>query len=434
MSARQLSRVALAAGLVFGGAAPAGASNDVSADNPASRISGSMRARYETLNNAFRAGRDGSDQQLSIRTRLLIEADAGPITLGLEGFDSRGYLTDEGGVLSATAINTAEILQAYVKAPLGEDGWVQLGRFTMGIGSQRLSIENNFRNGPNAFQGGRTQFAVDGRTLVRLFYVAPVIASPRDAAALVDNDHEFDEADWDTRFWGGHVTRTGLFTGLTGEVYVFGLNEEAQDIYTPGLRLSRASAVGAWDADVEAIWQFGELADGRTVDAGSIHAQAGYTFDAPWSPRLSVQYAWASGEDASDDDWTRFDPLYGGRRFDFGQTGIFGALSRQNLRAAGVRLELRNGPVDFGVLIQEARLASDTDRWAQARLQDATGASGDRIGVLYDTRLRWRVLPRQLRPETGVGYLDRGAFARTAPGAPTGGDPLYSYLMLTAPF
>jgi len=426
--------IALAAGGLLGGGAPAFASDNADAEAHTVRISGSVRARYESLNNAFRAGRVGSDQQLSLRTRVLIEADAGSFTFGIEGFDSRGYYTDEGGVLSATSINTADILQAYVKMPVRESGWVQIGRFTMGLGSQRLAIDNSFRNWPNVFQGGRTQFAADDQTTVQLFYVAPVIAAPGDAASLANNEQDFDEADWNTRFWGGHVTRTGLFNGFTGEAYFFGLDEDAQDIYTPGVRLTKASAIGAWDADFEAMWQFGDRADGLNVAAGSVHAETGFTFDAPWSPRLSFQYAWASGNDTSDGDWNRFDTLYGGRRSDFGQTGIFGPLSRQNLHAAGVRIEVRKGPVDFGVLLQEAWLSSDTDRWGQARLQDPTGSSGDRIGFLYDTRLRWRVVPDRLRLESGVGYLDRGAFAETAPGAPNDSDPLYSYLMLTTTF
>jgi len=97
---------------------------------------GSTRVRYETLSAPFRAGREGSDQQISWRTRALGEYRADSLTFGAEFFDARAWLTDEGSVLSSTAINTLEILQAYVRADI-EGGELQAGRFVMNVGSKR---------------------------------------------------------------------------------------------------------------------------------------------------------------------------------------------------------------------------------------------------------------------------------------------------------
>ncbi|WP_300530789.1 alginate export family protein [Maricaulis sp.] len=419
---------------------PANAGAMVAEDGAESvRISGSARARYEHLSDAYRANRDGSDQQLSTVIRALAEFDAGPVTVGIEAFDARGFLTDEGGVLSASAINTAEILQAYADFTAGENTRVRVGRFTSRLGSQRLSVANSFRNWPNVFDGVRVQHQAGENTTVRAFYTIPVTAQPRDRAALLDNTAQADEAAWGTHFWGVHMTRSGLGNNVTGEFYVLGLHEDpGSDVVTPGIRLTRPKGVGQVDMDLEGIYQFGEYTSGGNtfdVSAGTIHAAVGYTFDAPWQPRLSGQFAWASGDDDPlDNEWNRFDTLYGGRRFDFGQTGIFGPLSRQNLVTAGVRLEVRNGPVNFGILAEEARLASDTDRWGPARLRDSSGTSGDRIGFVIDTRFQWWIRPRELPLEAGAATLRRGDFAENAPNAPTGSDPVYSYVMLTRKF
>src|SRR3546814_6436384 len=90
---------------------------------------------------------------------------------------------------------------------------------------------------------------------------------------------------------------------------------------------------GHADYELEAAYQFGDIRASSTADAAKldvsayfVHAEVGYQFKAPWSPRVSVEYDLASG-DKRGRNYGRFDSLYGPRRSDFGPTGISGQLS-----------------------------------------------------------------------------------------------------------
>ncbi|HCY54345.1 MAG TPA: hypothetical protein DF715_02035 [Oceanicaulis sp.] len=95
---------------------------------------------------------------------------------------------------------------------------------------------------------------------------------------------------------------------------------------------------------------------------------------------------------------------------------------------------MREGPAAISLQVQESYLASDTDRWRVANLRDATGQSGDRIGTLAEARVSYWLRPDRLQLETGASVLFRGDFARNAPGAAADDNPVYGYVMLTAPF
>lgn len=420
-------------------AAPVASAQDAAAQEASAfSLSGSARVRYETVSQLFRSGASGSDQMVSSRVRLKAEYDASPVIIGGEFLDARAYLTDSGSVIANGSVNAAELLQAYVRVPF-EGGEVQAGRFVMNVGSGRLATEQGFRNTPNNFEGIRARFTPMANWSVDAFFTAPVRIAPGDRAALLDNTAQLDEAEWGTQFWGVHAIRSGLAGNLRVEGYLYGLNEETgTDLYTPGFRISRPRATSAYDFDVELMAQFGEQASGaNTLDvmAWSAFAAVGYSFEGAWAPRLSGQIVYASGDDnPADADWNRFNPLFGSRRGDFGSTALSPTHFRENVLAFGPRLDLRNGPAAISLQVQESYLASDTDRWRVANLRDATGQSGDRIGMLAEARMSYWLSPDRLQVETGALVLFRGEFAETAPGAPQGDDPIYGYVMLTAPF
>lgn len=401
-------------------------------------LKGSARIRYETISDLFRAGASGSDQQLSSRVRMLGEYDAGRFVLGGEFLDARGWLSDSGSVIPNGSVNAAELFQAYIRVPF-EGGDVQAGRFAMTIGSGRLANEQNFRNSANNFEGVRGRFRIAENMTLEAFYTAPVRIAPGDFNGLRNNTVQLDEGEWGTGFYGLHLTRTGLPHNLRLEAYVFALNEEnGAELITPGLRIMRPRAAGQYDFDLEIMGQTGDQPVGgitRGVRAWSAHIAAGYSFDADWSPRLSAQLVYASGDnDPADARWNRFNPLFGGRRGDFGTTGMSFTHFRENLIAFGPRLDLRKGPAAVTLQVQESRLASDTDRWRVANLRDTTGQSGSRIGTIAEARMSYWLRPERLQLEAGTMVLFRGDFARSAPGAAASSDPVYGYMMLTAPF
>lgn len=427
----------LSAAAAFG-AAPLAYAQPADAGVSPFTLNGSARIRYESISQLFRAGANGSDQMLSSRVRLKAEYNTGSIVFGGEFLDARAWYTDSGSVIPAGSVNAAELLQAYVRVPF-EGGEFQAGRFVMNVGSGRLATEQGFRNTPNNFEGVRGRFTPAENWTVEAFFTAPVRIAPGDRNALENNTAQLDEAEWGTHFWGVHVTRTGLAGNLRLDGYLFGLNEEnGADLLTPGFRLSTPRVAGSYDFEVEMMAQFGDQPSaGGTLDvrAWSANAALGYSFDGAWRPRLSGQIVYASGDDnPADADWNRFNPLFGGRRGDYGTTGLSFTHFRENLITFGPRLDLRQGPAAITIQVQESYLASNTDRWRVANLRDATGQSGSRIGTLAEARMTYWLSPDRLQLETGAMVLLRGTFAQNAPGAPAGDDPVYGYVMLTAPF
>ena len=190
--------------------------------------------------------------------------------------------------------------------------------------------------------------------------------------------------------------------GLWGEAFVYGLEERDSNSFqtpdrsyiAPGFRVYRQPEIGIWDIDLEGAWRHGtryatSAPDDRqslAVDASMLHAELGYTFDAPWQPRLAFEYYWASGDDdPSDLNFDQHERLFGSRRSDLNNTSIHGPLTPANLNAPGFRIEVKpNDRWDGRFYYHAAHLASETDSWVIARRRDPTGRSGE----FYRTRPR----------------------------------------------
>jgi hypothetical protein len=239
---------------------------------------------------------------------------------------------------------------------------------------------------------------------------------------------------------------------FTGEAYLMDLDEDDaseeatrnRNLSTVGLRILREPARGAFDAELEHAWQTGTVratsspADTTDLDhdATMLHAEAGFTFDAPWSPRLALQYDLASGDGSPADlSSGRFDPLFGDRSFEFGPTSIHGAISRANLDSPGVRLEVKpDGDSDAYVMLRQVKLESSTDSFGSTGVRDPAGASGVDVATQIEGRWRRWIVKDQLRLSLGAAALLRGDFLEAAPNATAEGDTLYGYTELTFSF
>jgi hypothetical protein len=421
-------------------------------------VSGSFRARYESLDGQFRPGKDGGDQLISLRSTLFGEFDLGGVKLGAELFDSRAYEGDLGGAVSTGEVNTFEFVQAYAKVRLGQAGpkaagtELTLGRFTMDLGSRRLVGRNNFRNTTNAFTGAKLDWNGTSGAGLTAFYSLPQNRLPDDQASILDNETHFDRERWGQRFWGLFYARPDLPWGGSGEAFVFGLKEKDaasfrsrnRDIVTIGGRLYRDPSAGAYDYEFEGGWQTGETrgstspADTRDldVDAWYLHAEVARTFEAAWSPRVSLEYDYASGDkDPTDGKSQRFDSLYGTRRPDFGPTGIYGPIGRSNLSSPGVRIEVKPDKRWDGFLFYRALwLVTARDSFANTGVRDASGRSGKFAGHQIEARARYWIVPKQVRLDFGGAYLATGKFLERAPNATRQGDTLYGYADVTVTF
>lgn len=407
-------------------------------------LSATHRTRTEYLWNSFRAGLPGDGGALSLRSTLAAELRFKPLFVGAEALDARLYLPGQSTVLNTTHINTIGLLQAYVGLR-GEDVLqggdsvvVRAGRLTMDVGSRRFSARNIFRNTINAFTGVDGQWRTNRDDALRVFATLPVRRRPEDRPSLLNNRVQADRESLSTLFWGGHFRSRTTVAKMRIEAFVLGLHESDSSIgdtrdrrlVTPGFRLHRAPNRGAWDLDIEAALQTGrsrssaEPEDNQDLTHLAVfgHGAWGYTFDFKSKPRLVLQYDYASGDRSPDDDRNgRFDTLFGARRFEFGPTGIYGALARSNLLTPGLRVEVQpHSRVDGFVGYRPVWLAQARDSWTTSGIRDPTGQSGRFVGQQLEARLRWRPLPGNLVVDIGVAHTFLGGFPRSAPNSAGG--------------
>lgn len=417
------------------------------------------RTRYETLKSQFRAGTTGSDQALSLRT--LAKATVRfhqNYRIKLEFQDSRAYFTDLGTAISTGIVNAAELLEAnlqWLEKGLFQGGSRSImrgGLMTMDIGKRRLVARNRFRNTLNAFAGVDWIWKAKSGNTARTFLTLPVIRRVTSTASLLDNNVAFDWETLDRVFWGVFFGTPNLPWEDPGEFYLFGLHEEDgpnletknRQLYTPGFRFYREAEKGRINYEWESVLQFGKsratdsAADTRDLDhwAHMHHVHVGYSFSGNWSPRLTLAYDYASGDDDPNDGKNgRFDPLYGATVFDFGPTGIHRAFIRSNISSPAVKISVEpHEKVGSYILYRAFWLASKTDVWAgNSDLRDPTGNSGSFLGQ----QVFWVINSRMLTNvflEGGLAYRIDGDFQKTAPRSPREGNTLYSFVSVTLSF
>ena len=435
--------------------------NSVLANSDRLSISGQHRSRFETLDEQFRTGRNGDDQILVFRTNILTELMLRNWKISLEILDARQAHAKDDTPVNSGVVNPLDVLQAYAQWQVhnlfGEKSIssVKAGRFTMDVGSRRLVVRNIFRNTINAFTGIDWQWQNANGTQLRAFYTLPVNRLPQERERLIDNRSQGDDQDTEVKFWGLYFElndKSFSYSNTQIELFYFGLNENDthnrptrnRDIHTIGGRWYKKPVVNQFDFQIETAFQFGESRFSRaTTDRQDLdhfaqfhRVELGYRYQSAWSPHISAQLDFASGDDdPNDSDNNRFDTLFGARRFDFGPTGIYGPFARANLFSPGIRLKLKPSPHTSALIAHRAYwLASSKDAWIVAGVRDPDGDSGSYIGQQFEFRFRWDVVPNNLRLELGGAYLFKGEFAKDAPNASSEGDPNYLYSQLQFTF
>lgn len=440
-------------------AAPAAADNPlhVAVGSPDNLIlRGSFRTRVEAIDGQFRPVAAASDSMLSFRTTIFAEYAAGPLRIGAELFDSRAYFEAPTSSAGTGEVNALELSQAYVGYDLGDalapgsKARITAGRFTMDIGSRRLVSRNQFSNATNAFTGARFDWAGQGGNRATLFWTMPQLWLPRDPAGVRHNSVEVDRATPDVQLFGASMTHGGVLGG-TIEVYGYGLLERDapgyrttnRRLFTPGIRLYAAPKPGLFDHDIEFIYQFGTtratLLDLDTtnldVSAWFLHVEIGRSFAGGLNPRVSVSYDHATGDGANPRTYNRFDTLTGDRRFEYGPTGLYGPVSRANLISPMLRVDVfPNARVDAMIGWRPLWLASATDSFGATNIRDPRGTSGRFAGHQVEARVRYWLVPKLLRIDTGVALLAKSDFFRNAPLGRDTGDTHYGYFDISVDF
>jgi Alginate export len=324
------------------------------------------------------------------------------------------------------------------------------------IGSRRVLERVEMANVIFAYTGAYWGSVSDRGDEWHVVYVSPVGRLPTTFPELADNEIVADKEEWGRVFWGAHYRRPKALEGWISDAWVEGFlyrlkERDTADVATPnrdyvqpGFRVFRAPKEGRSDFEIETSWRTGSrratnaVSDVRDLDvnAWTMHAHWAWSFKSKWKWRVGVDYDFASGDKSpADGRFDRFERLFGGRRTDLGNTGIYGPLTPANLAAPGARVEFTpSRRLDFRVSYKAAYLASATDLWTDARLQDPTGKSGRFIGHSWDSRMRYWLVPGTIRGEVGASALFPGRFAKTAPNAPKQSQSLFGYGALLVTF
>jgi hypothetical protein len=265
---------------------------------------GELRERVESVRNAefglgAASGGRGTNTYLLQRALLHADLQIGP---AFRGFVQLGSLTGfgaQGGSLSPTQDDRADLVQAFADASFdvgagGERLTLRGGRQEMSFGSGRFVSQRESPNLRRAFDGGRVLLAA-GPVQLDAFVMRPV--EPR----RFGFDDRSDTAE---AFWGAYASAPvpGV-SGLSADLYYFGYEREeatfaqgnaTEQRHTVGTRLF--GEVAGWQWDVEAAGQFGSFGNAG-IRAWTFASDTAYTFgDLPWQPRLGVKANIASGD------------------------------------------------------------------------------------------------------------------------------------------
>ncbi len=271
---------------------------------------------------------------------------------------------------------------------------LKVGRQEMAYGDERLVGAFAWNNVGRVFDATKARWQTEHFT-----------AEAFSGRVIIPDDNNFNKAndyDW---FSGLYVT-TKAVPKQTTEVYAFSRNASRgsptalgvglaaplngpapRDIYTFGLRgKSNPGELGNWDYTYEFMAQFGHFNDPLRAASGqaSLEHEAfamvingGYTFtDAPWTPRLGLEYSYASGDsNPNDNKHETFENLFPTNHKFYGYMDFF---SLQNLH--DVRLMLTAKPTPRLSLALEGHLF-----WLADDRDNLYAVNGARRGAIAPT-------------------------------------------------
>lgn len=375
-----------------------------------------FRWRYEYRDDDLRRPIAGLDDPHLMRTRafLGVREKLDPLRFGVEFEDARRY--GGGFARDGRDINEFELIQLWAElhfaSLLGRDAHgterplsLRAGRLAFEYLDRRLIGNNQWRNTTNTFQGLRLRLGQQANDWqLDLLAVQPLERLPYEWDEPRDGEW-FYAAIGDWRRWSEVVTLQPYFLSLQQDARP---GAPARHIHSAGLRAYGEVGDSGWDYDIGAVTQFGRSGTERHRAFGWT-SEVGRRFNAPWQPRLSAFYGFASGDrDPGDRSSNRFEKYYG-----FGRPwSASDYLTWDNLHSPKARVELQprqNLAVDFGY--GAYWLASKTDSWRNTGLRDASGGSGRFMGQEIDARAIWKV-NELTRATLGYAHFLPGGFTR----------------------
>jgi hypothetical protein len=322
---------------------------------------------------------------------------------------------------------------------------IKAGRMELSYGDQRLVSPLDWSNITRAWDGAKIRYAPKNWWVEGFWTVikdplptapAPLIANPLPANVGGSHDqdfagvyfsyvgveaHEFDAYCFFREFRDG--TAVSEVGGATGNLID----------RTAGARIKGADL--GFDYTLEAMSQTGHQSTDH-INAYAYAGTLGYTFDMAWSPRIGVEYDFASGDrNPTDGKHGTFDPLFPFGHYYQGFADIF-AFKNGKDAVANIKVNpMENLSVELDY--HTFWLASDTDAWYNAAgnviRRDPTGQSTNRIGEETDLHARL-TLGKYVKFWAGWSHVFAGPYIRQTQTTGTSRDMNWLFIQMTVDF
>lgn len=257
------------------------------------------------------------------------------LTFYVQGQDSReidSKRADIPGLLGAEGDNPFDLRQLYVEigdakhSPLS----LKVGRQVLLYGDQRLIGPLEWSNISRTFDAVKLRYAGKDGLWVDAFV----------SSVVVIDRFGMDDSDKDSLLSGlyAHIPTLGIQDTELYALYFDDTNRNDHFLTLGTHWKSTPGKLGPWDYETEFVVQTG-TAGGRDLSAFASYVEAGYTFQAPWKPRLGLEYSYGSGDgNAADNKQGAFQNLFPTNHLHYGYMDVF---SWSNLHNVALHLSAK---------------------------------------------------------------------------------------------
>lgn len=380
-------------------------------------LGGQVRERGEYFRHyLFGASKpEDSDAYLLSRFRVSADLHVTPyFRMFAEGRSAFALDRDLVGGRTTAYVDEFDLMNGFadLMLPLGEQASVTLrgGRQELLFGSQRLVGAGDFTQVPRSFEGGA------GIVRIADWTITPFWAQP-----VVVDKYKFNESSSDQKLFGAFATGPLHLLPVNLDLYWLSADNAAGAFNRTFGREHRQTLGGrTWgkigqthlDFEVEGAAQFGTVGRGD-IAASMFTTVLGYTLPVPsLSPRVYVEFDYASGDKRPGGDVGTFNQLYPNAHSFLGYIDYIG---RQNIvsPSAGLTVNPLHG-LTLSLQPYVFWRASDRDAVytkSGGVLRPGTGTTARYVGTEIDL-LATYTLTRHLLGSAGYSHFFAGDFIR----------------------
>ncbi|VBB45461.1 conserved hypothetical protein [uncultured Desulfatiglans sp.] len=365
-------------------------------------LSANVRFRYEYMDQfniqTYGTGRD--DEVLLTRVRINLGyrlPQKAMFFVQLQ--DARFFLSDldkDDFGRSCPYLNELDLRQAFME-------WREIGKSPLGfkVGRQAIKYGDNRIFGPGDW-GNVGRYTWDaGKLLWQSKSVDVDVFAGERIFYLKD---EFDDEHYPYKAYAAYAQIKAVPDNKLDLFYVVKYDSDETTKGESGLGDLLVQTVGFYakgkwnrlDYASTFAYQFGDYGQ-DSVRAFGFNVEGGYTFPAPWKPRLAAALSYASGDDdPKDGRHGTFDGVFGAIDLYYGRMNLFSWMNLVDLQVGvGVKpAEKMKLSLDY----HHFRLAEDRDAWyyctGKKMRWDPTGSSGSELGDEIDLIWKYQVCPR----------------------------------------